>query len=96
MFFFLLLLPSSSSSLPVIRKNLYWYRDRSGLPRGPLTNDLLKKCWITGIIDEHTLMWGNGCGGRAGYQPRVTHVIIVRQNTVQLMARPVRSVCNQS
>ena len=24
--------------------------------------DIVKKCWINGIIDENTLVWGNGLG----------------------------------
>jgi hypothetical protein len=27
-----------------------------------MTIDTVKKCWIGGIIDEHTLVWGNGLG----------------------------------
>lgn len=27
-----------------------------------MTIDVLKKCWINGIVDENTLMWGNGLG----------------------------------
>ena len=46
----------------MVKRTIYWYRDRSGLPRGPMTIDILKKCWINGIIDENTLMWGNGLG----------------------------------
>ena len=46
----------------MIRRNIWFYRDRTGLPRGPMTIDTVKKCWIGGIIDEHTLVWGNGLG----------------------------------
>ena len=46
----------------MVKRTIYRYRDRSGLPRGPMTIDILKKCWINGIIDENTLMWGNGLG----------------------------------
>ena len=46
----------------VIRRNIWYYRDRTGLPRGPMTVDVLRKAYIGGIIDGNTLMWGNGLG----------------------------------
>uniref|UniRef100_A0A7S0SEB6 GYF domain-containing protein n=1 Tax=Mantoniella antarctica TaxID=81844 RepID=A0A7S0SEB6_9CHLO len=46
----------------LIYNKIFWYRDRSGLPRGPMTVDVLKRCWVNGIVDENTLMWGNGQG----------------------------------
>lgn len=46
----------------VIRRNIWYYRDRTGLPRGPMSIDVLRKAYIGGIVDGNTLMWGNGLG----------------------------------
>ena len=46
----------------VIRKNVWFYRDRTGLPRGPCTLNTVRKCYANGIVDQHTLFWGNGLG----------------------------------
>lgn len=29
-------------------------------PRGPCTLPVLRECWVNGIIDENTLIWGQG------------------------------------
>ena len=34
-------LPSNPTTFAVLVKSLYWYRDRSGLPRGPMTIDIM-------------------------------------------------------
>lgn len=44
------------------RENFWFYRDRTGLPRGPMTIETVKKCYINGVVDQHTLFWGNGLG----------------------------------
>lgn len=46
----------------VVRRNIWYYRDRTGLPRGPMDINVLRKAYIGGIIDGNTLMWGNGLG----------------------------------
>ena len=41
-------------------KNIWYYRDRMSTPRGPCTLPVLRECWVNGIIDENTLIWGQG------------------------------------
>ena len=41
-------------------KNVWYYRDRLSTPRGPCTLPVLRECWVNGIIDENTLVWGQG------------------------------------
>lgn len=33
-------------------------RDRMSVPRGPCPLHVLKDCWVQGVIDENTLVWG--------------------------------------
>jgi hypothetical protein len=33
-------------------------RDRMSVPRGPCPLHVLKDCWVQGIVDENTLVWG--------------------------------------
>lgn len=40
-----------------------YYRDRSGLPRGPLQLTMLRGAFVTGVVDENTLVWGQGLVG---------------------------------
>ncbi len=42
------------------RKNIWYYRDRMSVPRGPCPLPVLRECWVSGIIDENTLVWGQG------------------------------------
>lgn len=44
----------------LMRKNIWYYRDRMSVPRGPCPLHVLKDCWVQGTIDEHTLVWGQG------------------------------------
>lgn len=30
------------------------------VPRGPCSVPVLRECWVHGVIDEHTLVWGQG------------------------------------
>ncbi len=30
------------------------------VPRGPCSVPVLRECWVHGVIDEHTLIWGQG------------------------------------
>ncbi len=39
-----------------------YYRDRLSVPRGPCNISVLRECWVHGVIDEHTLVWGQGLG----------------------------------
>lgn len=39
-----------------------YYRDRLSTPRGPCNVAVLRECWVHGVIDEHTLVWGQGLG----------------------------------
>ena len=39
-----------------------YYRDRMSVPRGPCNVAVLRECWVQGVIDEHTLVWGQGLG----------------------------------
>lgn len=42
------------------KKNIWYYRDRMSVPRGPCTLPVLKEAWVHGVIDETTLVWGQG------------------------------------
>jgi hypothetical protein len=44
----------------LMRKNIWYYRDRAGVPRGPCPLHVLKDCWVQGVVDENTLVWGQG------------------------------------
>ncbi|KAF8057251.1 TIC56 [Scenedesmus sp. PABB004] len=44
----------------LLRKNIWYYRDRMSVPRGPCPLHVLKDCWVQGVIDENTLVWGQG------------------------------------
>merc|ERR550514_1907375 len=44
----------------VIARNIWFYRDRLSTIRGPCTLPVLREAWIKGIIDDKTLIWGNG------------------------------------
>ena len=37
-----------------------YYRDRLSVPRGPCNMWALRDCWSAGVIDENTLVWGQG------------------------------------
>ena len=39
---------------------MWYYRDRAGLPRGPCQLSTLRACWVNAIIDEFTIVWGQG------------------------------------
>mmetsp|Transcript_2994 Transcript_2994/g.7392 ORF Transcript_2994/g.7392 Transcript_2994/m.7392 type:complete len:250 (-) Transcript_2994:586-1335(-) len=43
-----------------LRKNIWYYRDRLNNARGPAPLHVLKEAWVQGIIDENTLVWGQG------------------------------------
>ena len=44
----------------LLRKNIWYYRDRMNVPRGPCPLHVLKDAWVQGVVDENTLMWGHG------------------------------------
>ncbi|KAL4425273.1 hypothetical protein ABPG75_009289 [Micractinium tetrahymenae] len=41
-------------------KNIWYYRDRLSTPRGPCSLPVLREAWTQGVIDENTLVWGQG------------------------------------
>ena len=43
-----------------LEDNVWYYRDRAGLPRGPCQLSTLRACWVNAIIDEFTIVWGQG------------------------------------
>ena len=43
-----------------LEDNIWWYKDRAGLSRGPLQLTTLRACWVQGVVDEATLVWGQG------------------------------------
>ena len=47
-----------------------YYRDRLSTPRGPCNIWVLRDCWASGVIDENTLMWGQGLA--TGCRPRTS------------------------
>merc|ERR1739848_425429 len=44
----------------VMGRNVWYYRDRISTVRGPCTLPVLREAWTKGIIDDKTLIWGNG------------------------------------
>jgi hypothetical protein len=36
------------------------HRDRLSTPRGPCSLPVLREAWTNGVIDENTLVWGQG------------------------------------
>uniref|UniRef100_A0A7S0R4W1 GYF domain-containing protein n=1 Tax=Pyramimonas obovata TaxID=1411642 RepID=A0A7S0R4W1_9CHLO len=43
-----------------LEDNIWYYRDRASVPRGPAPISTLRQCWINGMIDRNTLVWGQG------------------------------------
>jgi hypothetical protein len=35
------------------------------VPRGPCPLHVLKDCWVQGVVDENTLVWGQVRGSRS-------------------------------
>lgn len=33
---------------------------RMNVPRGPCSVPVLRECWVHGVIDQNTLIWGQG------------------------------------
>ncbi len=44
----------------LMRKNIWYYRDRMNIPRGPCPLHVVKEAWVSGIVDENTMFWGHG------------------------------------
>lgn len=42
------------------RKNVWFYRDRCGVNRGPAPLPILRDAWTHGLIDQNTLVYGQG------------------------------------
>jgi|ERR1712137_838055 len=55
---------NQKSQFDFIRKitndNIWYYKDRINTTRGPCDLSILRICYSNGIIDENTLVWGNG------------------------------------
>ncbi|KAL6778731.1 hypothetical protein F751_4238 [Auxenochlorella protothecoides] len=41
-------------------ENVWYYRDRMSVPRGPCSLPVLREAWVHGVVDENTLVWGQG------------------------------------
>lgn len=41
-------------------KNVWYYKDRLMVARGPCNLHVLRDCWVHGVVDENTLVWGQG------------------------------------
>jgi len=54
------LTPSHARAYTAAKDNVWFYRDRTGKVRGPAPMGSLRQCWVNGVVDEHTLVWGNG------------------------------------
>ena len=63
-----------------LEDNIWWYKDRAGLPRGPLQLTGLRACYVQGVIDDKTLVWGQGL---TGWYP-MTNVIGLTANVRNL------------
>jgi hypothetical protein len=46
--------------IAALEDNIWYYRDRMSVPRGPCPLTTLRTAWINGVIDENTLVWGQG------------------------------------
>nr|BAS01721.1 RNA binding protein [Amorphochlora amoebiformis] len=44
----------------IVKDNIWYYRDRMNVARGPCDLYILRTCYSSGIIDENTIIWGNG------------------------------------
>ena len=48
-------------SMPPADASLYVsHRDRLSTPRGPCSLPVMREAWVNGVIDENTLVWGQG------------------------------------
>lgn len=47
-------------SFIALEDNIWYYRDRASVPRGPAPISTMRTCWVNGYIDENTLVWGQG------------------------------------
>lgn len=43
-----------------IKQNIWYYKDRLNVTRGPCDIKILRNCWVHGIIDQNTFVWGQG------------------------------------
>ena len=42
--------------------NAWFYKDRCGVSRGPAPITTMREAWVHGLVDENTLVWGEGLG----------------------------------
>jgi len=50
-------------AVAALEDNIWYYKDRFGMPRGPCTLTTFRKCWVHGVVDQYTLVWGQGLEG---------------------------------
>ncbi|AIB09996.1 RNA binding protein (nucleomorph) [Lotharella oceanica] len=67
-----------------IKENIWYYRDRLNISRGPCDIYLLRKCWINGIIDQNTLIWGIGLDDWVPLRNIRNLIILIRIPEVQI------------
>ncbi|QDZ20062.1 hypothetical protein HOP50_03g25810 [Chloropicon primus] len=49
-----------NSIISISWQNVWYYRDRMNVPRGPCQLPVLRQAWTNGLVDENTLVWGQG------------------------------------
>ena len=63
-------------------------RDRLSAPRGPCSLPVLREAWVNGVIDEHTLVWGQGLADWLPVKNVRTLVPQIRTVEGELLRRP--------
>ncbi|KAK2080945.1 hypothetical protein QBZ16_000799 [Prototheca wickerhamii] len=65
-------------------ENVWYYRDRMSVPRGPCTLPIMREAWVHGVIDQNTLVWGQGL---ADWLPiRNVKTLVPQIRTVEVQA----------
>lgn len=74
-----------------------YYRDRLSVPRGPCNISVLRECWVHGVIDDGTLVWGQGLADWLPVKNVRTLVPQIRTVEGQCFAGPTShtSVCSK-
>lgn len=68
----------------ITKHNIWYYRDRMNVPRGPCPLPVLRECWVQGIVDENTLVWGHGL---ADWLPiRNVRTLVAQIRTLEVQA----------
>merc|ERR1711976_513338 len=68
----------------ITKNNIWYYRDRLNIARGPCDIHILRKCWIDGIIDQNTLVWGQGLDSWLPLKNISTLILQIRLPEVQI------------